>query len=70
LTPLPLDRIDTFLMKEMQEIWVQRYPLHDAATRFRIFKCTREESRAYGGDFHDRVLSRYDGKLKAFGLQS
>ena len=68
LAVLPLDRIDTFLMKEMEGIWARRYPRYDAATRLRIFRCTKKESRAYGGDFHDRVLSTYARKLREFGV--
>ncbi len=69
LMPLPLDRIDTYLMEQMKHVWAQRYPRHDAATRQRIFKCTKQESRAYGGDFHDKVLALYSRKLREFGVE-
>lgn len=69
LTHLPLDRIDTLLMLKMEQVWAQRYPKYDAATRARILRCTKQESRAYGGDFHDRVLRLYSRKLREFGLQ-
>lgn len=69
LTSLPLDRIDTLLMNKMEQVWAQRYPQHDPSTRMKIFKCTKQESRAYGGDFHDKILTMYDRKLREFHIE-
>jgi hypothetical protein len=68
-TPLPLDRIDTVLMETMRRIWARRYPEYDDKTRDRIFRCSKQESRAYAGDFQERILSMYAKKLEQFGIE-
>ena len=65
---LPLDRLDTFLMGAMQRVWAKRYPQYDRRTREKIFRCTKQESLAYVGNFQDRVLAEYRRKLSAFGI--
>ncbi len=66
---LPLDRIDAWLMNRMRSVWAHRYPEFDSATRERMFRSTPTESRAYGGDFQDKILRRYQLKLREFGLE-
>lgn len=57
------DRLDQYLMQTMRRIWKKRYPQYDDATRERIFRCSVHESRAYVGNFSDKVLSLYQKKL-------
>lgn len=59
-----IDRLDASLMEFMRTTWKRRYPEHDEKTRDRIFRCTPEESRAYGGNFSERILSLYRQKLE------
>jgi hypothetical protein len=66
--PLPLERVDTLLMDSMRRIWARRYPEHDERTRNRIFRCSKQESCAYAGDFQEKVLSMYAKKLEQFGI--
>lgn len=65
---LPADRIDRLLMRVMRRVWERRYPELDAATRERIFRCTREESCAYAGDFEEKILTMYRRSLLAHGV--
>ncbi len=67
-TILPTDTIDAYLMKKMQGIWKKRYPQFDESTRGRIFRSTRYESRAYVGNFQDKILHHYQGKLQQFDI--
>lgn len=65
---LPADRIDRLLMGLMRRVWERRYPELDAGTRERIFRCTREESCAYAGDFEEKILTMYRRSLLAHGV--
>jgi hypothetical protein len=65
----PADRLDGWLMRMMERTWARRYPHFDAATRSRIFRCTRTESRAYAGNFQDRILTRYGERVRSLGVQ-
>ncbi|MCZ6777041.1 MAG: hypothetical protein O7D34_11380, partial [Ignavibacteria bacterium] len=51
---LPSDRIDWYFLRKMKVIWAKRYPEFDEETRNRIFRSTRDESRAYVGNFQDK----------------
>lgn len=68
LLELPLsgrwaDRVDLFLMRMMRNVWRSRYPEIDPETRDQIFRCSINESRAYIGNYSDRILSMYADKL-------
>ncbi|HXX64388.1 MAG TPA: hypothetical protein VEO56_11395, partial [Bacteroidota bacterium] len=63
LGTLPLDALDTFLMRLMHRVWRDRYPQVDAAVREKIFLCTKCESRAYVGNFQGKILASYGQKL-------
>lgn len=65
---IPADRLDSYLLTKMESIWSKRYPQFDDATRQRICRCTKSESRAYLGNFEDRVLRLYKGRLRQFGV--
>jgi len=65
---IPSDRLDQFLMRRMQKVWAARYPGFDKQTRHRIFRSTRGESRAYVGNYQDRVIDLYRTKLHDYGL--
>lgn len=65
---LPLDAIDTLLMRLMHRVWEERYPQYDAETRERIFLCTKAESCAYVGDFQGKILAYYSEKLRESAL--
>lgn len=65
---IPADRLDTFLLHQMKSVWARRYPEYDEETRERIFRCTKNESRAYGGNFEDKVLAVYEQKMKDHGV--
>ncbi|MBI3765747.1 MAG: hypothetical protein HY277_04500 [Ignavibacteriales bacterium] len=61
-------QLDRYLMQTMQRIWKKRYPQYDDVTRERIFRCSEHESRAYVGNFSDKVLSMYQKKLNEHNL--
>jgi len=65
---LPADRIDRYCMNKMKGIWVRRYPDFDDATRSRILRSTRSESRAFVGNFAEKILPLYADRLREFGL--
>ncbi len=65
---LPADALDSYLLHAMRRVWRNRYPDLDESTRERIFHSTRQESRAYGGDFQDKILTLYEHKLKEHGV--
>ena len=67
---LPADALDHSLQKMMERLWAKRYPEHDEETRKRIFRCSRHESRAYVGDFQEKILARYDQRLRDFGVKA
>jgi hypothetical protein len=62
------DTLDSFLMRKMKEVWKRRYPEYDEATRERLFRCTKYESRAYVGNFEEKILALYHEKLREFGI--
>jgi hypothetical protein len=68
LLPFPLDRIDTTLMESMRRVWARRYPGPDAKTHDQMFRSTRQESRAYVGNFQERILLLYAERLHQFGV--
>lgn len=64
------DKLDQWLMKKMGEIWKQRYPhLNDDEREFR-FRCSPDESRAFGQEWGSKILATYHEKLQQFGLQA
>jgi hypothetical protein len=66
---LPADRLDSFLMRSMQTIWKHRYPRFSEEERERIFRSTKKESRAYVGDFEQKILTLYSHRLSEYGLK-
>ena len=62
------DRLDARLMEFMKRTWKSRYPEFDDATRERIFRCNISESRAYVGNFSEKVLGIYRRKLESRSL--
>jgi hypothetical protein len=65
---LPARRIDDRIMRAMERYWSQRYPQFDGETRSAIFRCTPGESRAYAGNYQEKVLAAYGEKLREFGV--
>jgi hypothetical protein len=65
---LPADAWDNALLQAMRRVWRNRYPDLDEAARGRMFRSTRQESRAYGGDFQEKILNLYEQKLKEHGV--
>ncbi len=62
------DRLDKRLMNMMKNVWKRRYPEHDDIKREILFKSTEYESRAYGGNFADKILTTYNLKLRENNL--
>ncbi len=60
------DSLDRRLMTAMQRIWKERYPEFSDSTREKIFHCSLHESRAYVGNFSERILALYEAKLKEY----
>ena len=67
---IPAGKLDTYLLEKMKSVWAKRYPEYDEKTRERIFRCTKNESRAYVGNFEDKVLLLYAEKLREFGVMN
>lgn len=65
---IPADRLDSYLLMKMKAVWARRYPECDSETRERIFRCTKHESRAYVGNFEEKILLLYDRKLREYGI--
>jgi hypothetical protein len=68
LQPFPLDTLDSYLLEKMRKIWGSRYPEYDEVTRNKIFRCTKYESRAYVGNFEEKILALYFQRLREFGI--
>jgi hypothetical protein len=49
-------------------LWKKRYPEFDDETRNKIFRSTPYESRAYVGNYQEKILKIYREKLDAHGL--
>ena len=64
------DTLNTYLMNKMAAIWARRYPEFDDTTRRKIFRCTKSESRAYVGNFEEKILAIYEQKLREFGVSA
>ena len=62
------DRIDERLMETMKKIWKIRYPKLTNEQRDRMFRCRASESRAHGGNFEEKILTAYAGRLEQWGL--
>lgn len=60
--------LDEYIRLRMERVWSKRYPEFDELTRQKIFRCTREESRTFVGNFEDKILALYEQKLKEFGV--
>jgi hypothetical protein len=67
-TAIPAEKLDCSLQKMMRGIWARRYPDIDDQIRENIFRCTRYESRAYVGNFQEKILRLYDQKLREYGV--
>jgi hypothetical protein len=65
---LPADALDNYLLHAMRRVWHKRYPELDEATRERMYYSTKQESRAYGGDFQEKILALYEQKLKQYAV--
>lgn len=63
-------KLDAYLMDRTRSLWKKRYPIFDEATRTRIFKCTPDESRAFAGNFEEKILALYHQRLKDFAIES
>lgn len=68
LRPLPLDRMDRTLLNVMQGVWRRRYPELDEATRAVIYRSTRTESRAYAGNFQEKILTLHRQRCAEHGI--
>ena len=68
ISVLPLDRMDDYLLRMMERVWARRYPEYDQTTRDRIFRCTKTESRAYVGNYEEKILALYRERLRMFGI--
>jgi hypothetical protein len=62
------EQLDVKLMNVMKALWKKRYPQYDTQTQERIFRSNNKESRAFIGNFSDKVLSLYNAKLKENNL--
>ncbi len=60
------DRLDARLMEFMRATWKKRYPDYSDAMRDMNFRSTPGESRAYGGNFSDKILTMYEQKLREY----
>ncbi|HEX9656809.1 MAG TPA: hypothetical protein VGB89_07860 [Bacteroidota bacterium] len=69
LNRLPTESIDRYLQAKMEQIWQSRYPEFEESVRKKIFRSTRDESRAYVGNFEEKILALYSQKLQDFGLK-
>lgn len=63
------DRVDDWLMRQWQVIWRNRYTELSEAKRNQIFRCEKDISTAYAGDFMEHILNAYLQRLERFGLR-
>ncbi|MBI1803502.1 MAG: nucleotidyltransferase domain-containing protein [Ignavibacteriae bacterium] len=60
--------LDRSLMNTMKRVWRKRYPHYDDSTRESIFHSTAYESRAFVGNFSNKILDLYAEKLRQHGM--
>lgn len=65
---IPADRLDSSLLRTMRRVWAKRYPQFDEETRDRIFRCSKSESRAYVGNYQEKILTLYAARLRQHGI--
>ena len=65
---LPLDRLDGWLLSVWREVWVRRYAHLSEEARAKAFTTSDNVSRAYAGDFQERILAEYRRRLDRYGL--
>jgi len=70
LNRLPTESIDRLLQSKMEQVWLKRYPEFEESVRKKIFRSTRHESRAYVGNFEEKILALYHQKLQEYGLKT
>ncbi|MBI5214209.1 MAG: hypothetical protein HY960_00490 [Ignavibacteriae bacterium] len=63
-----LDTFDLYLMDKMKRVWEKRYNMFENTIHERLFRCTPNESRAFIGNFSDRIEKEYEEKLKTHNL--
>ncbi len=63
-----LDKLDLYLMEKMKDIWQKRYNMEDSFKHERLFRCTPDESRAFIGNFSEKIEREYEEKLKSHQL--
>jgi hypothetical protein len=68
LAPLPLDRADTWLQRVWRGVWSRRYAHFGPDGLERAFTSTASISRAYVGDFQEKILREYGNRLAFYGL--
>ncbi len=68
LNVLPLDRIESRLLKTMRLYWLRKYPDFDDDTRSSVLRSTRSESLAYLGNYRETILQAYEERLRRYGL--
>jgi hypothetical protein len=68
LSVLPLDTLDQRLEKMWVGVWARRYAHLSDQTRQRAFTSTGTVSRAYAGDFQEKILTEYRSRLNLYGL--
>jgi hypothetical protein len=64
-----VNRVDSWIMQRMEDVWKRRYTEFDDATRSRIFTCSPYESRAFVGNFADRIDTLYRKKLAELDIE-
>ena len=62
------DRVEASLMARWQRIWDRRYAQLAQEDRKHRFRCLPGISTAYGEDFQQRVLVKYEYRLQHYGL--
>lgn len=61
-------KLDAWLLEFWKGAWKKRYPYLPDEKRSTIFRSTPDLSTAYYGDFAEAILTKYQERLRQFGL--
>ncbi len=61
-------KLDARLLEFWKRVWKKRYPNFSNEKRSTIFRSTPDLSTAYHGDFAGTILTKYQERLRQFGL--
>ncbi len=64
------DRLDSLLNEYWKKVWKKRYPEFTDEQRMSLFRCEKDASTSYVGNFLPKIMNQYRMRLEAMGLET